>query len=197
MKEDAVSPACRRIPRGARRCAAGSILVLALCWAAGAAAPAHAAGAQPPTCASEPVFSWLDFWVGTWDVTEQGKPAGEDRVEKMLDGCAISETWTSTTGSRGYSLFYVRPASRTWRQVWVTGRALGRGGVKEKELVERLPDGGVRFQGEIPLAGGGTYLDRTTLTPAGPDTVHQVIETSTDGGRTWRASFDAIYARRH
>jgi len=72
-------------------------------------------------------------------------------------------------------------------------RRLGRGGVKEKTLVEVLEGGGVRFQGRIPLKGGGSYLDRTTLTPDAEGHVRQVIEVSTDGGSTWRTTFDALY----
>jgi hypothetical protein len=36
-------------------------------------------------------------------------------------------------------------------------------------------------------------LDRTTLTPLGNGRVRQVIETSRDGGKTWRVGFDAVY----
>ena len=46
----------------------------------------------------------------------------------------------------------------------------------------------------IPLAGGGTYLDRTTLTPLADGRVHQRIEVSGDGV-AWRTVFDAIYVR--
>ena len=80
--------------------------------------------------------------------------------------------------------------------MWVTDDARQVGGTKEKHLVARLPGGGVRFQGELPLPDGRLILDRTTLTPMGPGEVRQVIETSRDGGGTWHAGFDARY-RRH
>jgi hypothetical protein len=70
------------------------------------------------------------------------------------------------------------------------------GGTKEKHLIARLPDGGVRFQGELPLPDGRLVLDRTTLTPIRPGEVRQLIETSRDGGTTWRAGFDARYRKR-
>ena len=88
---------------------------------------------------------------------------GSDRIEKILDGCAVVENWTAADG-------------------------------KEKTLVAGDDDGGVRFQGEIPVAGGGSYFDRTTLTPLPDGTVHQVIEVSRDG-ETWQAVFDAVYRR--
>ena len=60
----------------------------------------------------------FDFWVGHWRVTEHGKPAGENRIERILDGCALLENWTGAQGGAGKSLnFFVvqctfRPGSR-------------------------------------------------------------------------------------
>ena len=149
-----------------------------------------------PSCNAHPGFAWLDFWLGSWDVYIQDNQVGSNEIQKILDGCAITEHWTDARGRRGYSLFYFQPVRQTWKQVWVTDQALGRGGLKEKALIARFPDGGVRFQGEIPVAEGGSYLDRTTLTPVTADEVRQVIEVSTDGGATWRVTFDARYRRR-
>ena len=70
------------------------------------------------------------------------------------------------------------------------------GGLKHKHLVATYPDGGVRFQGNLDLPNGRVILDRTTLTPLKDGSVHQLIEDSKDGGQTWIASFDAIYARK-
>lgn len=66
------------------------------------------------------------------------------------------------------------------------------GGVKEKVLIETFDDGGIRFQGEIPLPDGRKYLDRTTLTPLTEGRVRQHIEISKDG-KSWESGFDAIY----
>ncbi|MGD8277921.1 MAG: hypothetical protein PVH00_07835, partial [Gemmatimonadota bacterium] len=74
-----------------------------------------------------------------------------------------------------------------------TGSALAPGGTKQKALVARLEDGGVRFQGTITAADGRRWLDRTTLTPLPDRRVRQHIEISTDGGATWRTTFDAFY----
>ncbi len=150
------------------------------------------AAAQGP-CTGAPGFGELDFWVGTWAVEVSGQRVGTNRIEKILGGCAVAEHWTDASVRRGYSLFYYIPALGEWRQVWVTEYATGVGGVKEKRLVARLPDGGLRFQGEIPVAGGDSYLDRTTLTPLDDRRVRQVIEVSRDGGATWRVTFDAMY----
>ena len=129
-----------------------------------ALAPATAWGQAPP-CGEEPALRRLDFWLGDWAVTVGEEQVGTNRIEKILDGCAVMEHWTSATGGEGKSLFYYQTVTQTWKQVWVTQFALGPGGVKEKKLVETYGGAGVRFQGEIPLAEGG-YLDRTTLTSA-------------------------------
>jgi len=155
---------------------------------------AGAAGQSPPTCAETPGFSKLDFWVGEWAVFVGDRQVGRNRIEKILDGCAVVESWTDAGGAEGRSLFYYSVATDTWKQVWVTGGATQPGGLKEKTLVLELPDGGVRFQGEIPLPDGGSYLDRTMLTPLEDGSVRQLIEISRDG-ETWQATFDAIYRR--
>lgn len=167
--------------------AAASIAALSL------SALAHAE--DPATCAAEPELARLDFWLGSWEVCAQGERVGRDRVSKVLGGCAITEEWTASDGSQGSSLFYYAASDKVWRQVWVTDRALVPGGLKEKRLVARFADGGVRFQGEIALPDGRRILDRTTLRPIAGSTVHQRIEISRDGGDTWTTSFDADYRR--
>lgn len=157
-------------------------------------APATLWGQAPP-CGDEDGLRRLDFWLGNWVVTVNEEQVGTNRIEKILDGCAVMEHWTSARGGQGKSLFYYQPVTKTWKQVWVTQFALGPGGVKEKELVEGYDGPGVRFRGEIPLAEGGSYLDRTTLTPQPDGTVRQVIQISRDDGESWETTFDAVYSR--
>jgi hypothetical protein len=158
--------------------------------------PTLAARPQAPSCESQPEFAQLDFWVGNWDVFVGDQRVGEDHIQKIMDGCAITEDWKDARGGQGHSLFYIEPASMVWKQVWVTQRALAPGGLKEKQLIARLPNGALRFQGQVAIAGGQSYLDRTLLEAAGPAEVHQLIEISRDGGQTWQTTFDAMYRRR-
>lgn len=147
----------------------------------------------PPACDEVEDFHLLDFWVGDWDVYVGETQVGANRIEKVLDGCALMEHWSSARGGQGKSLFYYVPATKQWKQVWVTARAMAPGAVKEKQLVETLEDGSVRFQGELPRReGAGTYFDRTTLTPLQGGHVRQVIEVSGDG-REWRTMWDSVY----
>jgi len=162
-----------------------------------AALVASLAGAAPLTaqgaaCADRPEYHLLDFWIGTWDVFAGERQVGTNRIERALGGCAIFEHWTDAAGREGKSLFYVAPG-RGWQQVWVTATP---GAIKEKAIVPGAPEGSVRFQGEVTTSTGAQVLDRTTLTPLDGGAVRQLIEVSSDGGVSWRPTFDAVYRPR-
>lgn len=166
--------------------------LLALALVTGTAQPQPQPQPAPAECEAVPDFHKLDFWLGSWDVYVGEQKVGDNRIEKTLAGCAVLEHWTDVEGNEGKSLFFYTQATDTWKQVWVTERATAPGGVKEKVLIESFDDGGVRFQGEIPLPGGRRYYDRTTLTPLPEGRVRQHIEISKDG-KSWDSSFDAVY----
>ena len=180
---------------------AGRVLLAALllglgdpCSIAGAQAPSSPAAAQAPSgCADDSTYAVLDFWVGTWDVYVGDTLVGKNRISKVLRGCAVVEEWQDARVSRGQSLFYVEPALRRWKQVWVTEAAQRVAGVKEKRLIGHMAGGGVRFQGEVHYPDGRVALDRTTLSPLPGREVRQLIEVSHDGGTTWHPTFDARY----
>jgi hypothetical protein len=140
-------------------------------------------------------FRRLDFWIGTWDVlTPSGEKIGTNRIDRILKGCALQENWAEPAGAEGRSLFYYSTIDTRWKQVWVTDAATELGGLKEKRAVP-IDGNGMRFQGELVGAAGRIILDRTTLTPQPDGRVRQTIETSADGGTTWKIQFDAIYTR--
>ena len=135
----------------------------------------------------------LDFWLGNWEVfTAAGPKDGENHIEKLLGGFAVLENWTELDGREGKSWFYYHSPEKRWKQVWVTDG----GSVKEKIQVDGAPAGSVRFRGEIFRKDGRKVLDQTTLTPLPDGRVRQVIEQSTDGGKTWRTGYDALYVRK-
>ena len=153
------------------------------------------AQSPPPTsCADLPYYSLLDFWVGKWDVYVGEEKVGDNRIEKILQGCAIMEHWKGAGGGEGKSLFFVDQTG-TWKQVWVTQWATNPGGVKEKSMVNPEIENSVRFLGEQQHSAAGTWLDRTTLTAGHHGEVRQVIEVSKDSGANWEVTFDAVYRR--
>ncbi len=147
-----------------------------------------------PLCAEEPGFHKLNFWLGEWRVVDAaGQLQGVNRIEKMLDGCAVVEHWTGAGGKQGKSWFYFNYFTGEWSQIWITQNSTQPAGIKEKKLVESFADGGVRFQGRAYVGKDRSVLDRTTLTPMEDGRVHQVIEWSPDEGATWNLGFDAYY----
>ena len=147
-------------------------------------------------CSDHAEYSELDFWLGEWEVFAGDEKQGHNRIEKILGDCIVMEHWVGAGGNMGKSVFYYDLAQKTWKQLWFTQWARHPGGIKEKTLVRKFTDGGVRFQGVITKADGDTYLDRTTLTPMENGNVRQLIEISKDDGENWQATFDAVYKRR-
>lgn len=148
-------------------------------------------------CENDPAYGVLDFWLGEWDVLDKdSNKVGSNVIERVLDGCAVTEHWIGEEGFEGRSLFYYNNISFRWTQIWITGMAASPGGLKEKYMVALYDDGAVRFQGEYPSVTGALILDRTTLTPLADGRVRQVIERSADGGNSWVVGFDAYYVRK-
>ncbi len=162
-----------------------SFLLLAVLLVAQASLRAQSAP-PPPTETKQ-----FDFWVGDWTVTTpDGKPAGENRIEKIGAGWGLLENWTGAGGGVGKSLNTWLPEKKQWRQFWV-----GNGGALELAggLNER---GEMVLTGATPTASGGVQVERITWTPNADGTVRQRWEQSTDGGATWTTAFDGLYRRK-
>jgi len=152
------------------------------------AAPLPAPTSQP--CREQAMGRAFDFWIGDWR-------AGENRVERILDGCAVIEHWHGVdAGDDGISLFSYDAARQSWEQVWVTQDTSRPNGLKHQKLTGILYANALRFEGRIALRNGKTILGRTTLTPWLDGRVRQTIENSNDGGKTWKIAFDAYYNRK-
>ncbi len=62
----------------------------------------------------------FDFWLGRWKVTENGKLAGTNHIQKIQGGCAIQETWVSATSNfTGTSYNFFNSESGQWQQLWL------------------------------------------------------------------------------
>lgn len=144
----------------------------------------HLAARYEHPC-EQPDYRALDFWVGQWEVfSPQGQPVGANVVERTVNGCAISEHWTTTGGEgRSYSAYDLHTG--TWRQTYI-----GSTGQVHQYTGNRAGDS-MLMQAQL-----GDRTLRMRYTPQGPDQVRQFIEESTDGGKTWYPWFDGIYKRR-
>ena len=132
---------------------------------------------------STPEHRQFDFWIGDWEVfNPQDQRVGSNRIDRVLGGCALHESWRGSTGHRGSSYNFYDSASGKWHQTWidVVGAPLYING--------GLEDGKMRMVND---AGTG----RITWTPLESGHVRQHWEQSADGGTTWTTVFDGEYRR--
>jgi hypothetical protein len=149
---------------------------------------ADPAAASPAPCAGAH-HREFDFWIGSWEVTANGEPAGRNEITQIHGGCALAESWVSARGSfRGSSLNAYDGATDQWHQTWVdtAGTLL--------ELDGGFTDGQMVLSGKRPGPDGAAMTHRITWTPNDDGTVRQHWETSADG-QAWTTVFDGLYAR--
>ena len=151
----------------------------------------EAAPAVAPKACAAPEHRQFDFWIGEWEVTTpDGARAGRNRIEAMLDGCALRESWTGARGSSGTSYnAYDRQRGR-WHQTWVDNGGL------VLRLDGAFTDGKMVLSGETRDSSGARVLNRITWQETAPGAVRQLWETSSDGGGTWSVAFDGRYRKR-
>ena len=149
---------------------------------------APATGEEKP-CSAAP-YRQFDFWLGSWDVTEKGKVAGTNRIESILGGCALHESWHGAGGLHGNSINYYDAPRGVWHQTWIDERGNG------LILEGKFENGAMRLEGERPGSTPGTRdLHRITWTSLAEGKVRQLWETSSDNGKTWNEAFDGLYTR--
>ena len=133
----------------------------------------------------------FDFWIGEWNVSDaRGQRAGTNRIESILGGCALAESWEGASGSRGRSLNSYDRGDNKWHQTWIDNEGtvlMISGGIVNGEMV---------MEGERRLADGTQTLERITWTPNKDGTVRQLWQSSRDRGMRWITVFDGTYRRR-
>ena len=130
----------------------------------------------------------FDFWIGNWEVTNADDTvAGHNRIEPILDGCVLQETWAGVSGSAGTSLNFFDTSRNKWRQFWVwrEGTTLELEGGSEQW--RHGPGGRLRRGDGKPARNRITWTDRSGAT------VHQVWEVSKDEGKSWETIFSGTY----
>ncbi len=70
-------------------------------------------------CCSKP-YNQFDFWVGEWTVYDTaGNIVGENTIQKVEDGCLLTERWVGSGGSTGRSINFFDKTDSSWNQTWV------------------------------------------------------------------------------
>lgn len=150
--------------------------------------PVPAAGGAVDCTAPE--YRQFDFWIGSWLVTEGGAPAGRNRIEADLKGCALFEAWTAVDGSRGRSVNFYDRARHRWHQSWVDDR----GGVLE--LDGAWSGRSMVLEGERPDAKtGASARHRIAWTPNADGSVRQHWQVLKSPQGEWETVFDGLYQR--
>ena len=174
-----------------------SLVVLALCLASAAGAQNAPPRQLPRPCLTMPEAKQFDFWIGKWDVTPWAvanptpqQAMGFNDVYPILEHCVISENWEGRGGGKGKSYNFYDTNVKKWRQIWIadSGGSLDYSG--------EYRDGAMRFVGWTLDAKGNRVEQKLTFFNVSPDTVRQLFEASTDGGKTWKSTFDGRYVRR-
>lgn len=168
--------------------------LLATCGLAAAQSPSASPAPPPkprpaPPCVAAE-YRQFDFWIGDWDVfTTDGKLAGTNRIEAVLNGCVLHEQWLG--GNLAGESFNTWDGRRKqWHQTWVdaAGNVL---------LLDGRFDGSGMTLSDAGMQGGnaGRPINEIRWTPNADGSVRQHWRTSTDGGQTWKSLFDGRYVR--
>jgi len=148
---------------------------------------AAAQAPQPKPC-SAPEAKQFDFWIGDWDVFEDGKLAGTNRIERYY-GCVVHESWKSPELA-GQSLNVFDAKRGVWHQTWVDSNSsllVLEGGWKDGALT--------MSDATLPGKKDPKRVNEITWTPNADGSVRQHWRTSTDGGKSWSTVFDGRYVR--
>ena len=172
-----------------RRTLGSALILVTLPVLAGAPPPPRRAESGDP-CAERAEHHQLDFWIGEWDVYEEGKKVASSSIERLPGSCSVLESYSEPDGYAGKSINFFDAVLKKWRQTWVD--KLG----TVSEFTGELKSGAMQLEGITHTRDGKTILRRMTLSPTEPDKVRQYSEKSTDAGTTWGVAYDYLYVRR-
>ncbi len=148
---------------------------------------ASLAQSSPARPCSDAAHRQFDFWIGEWRVLDtRGNVAGTNVIQPTLDGCAITEAWSSGN-TRGFSINFYDASAARWHQTWIdnAGRPLYLDGA--------MRDGAMILEGSQRLPDGREARQRITWSRLPRGEVRQLWESSTDAGQTWSTVFDGRY----
>lgn len=136
----------------------------------------------------------FDYWLGEWTVaTTQGAvPAGNSKIELILEDCVVLENWKSLNSmysGKSYNIY--NQSLKRWEQYWVDnvgGNIFFHGGLKEGVMDY--------FTDDIPQPDGTNLRRHLQFFKLGPDQVRQFSQGSTDGGKTWHPEYDFTYTKK-
>ena len=177
----------RAMARWATQAATISVLIGTLHWCCCLAL--YAAPTKPVPC-SAPAYRQFDFWLGEWDVFEEGGSKAEARatITSIQNGCGLREQYEGADGSSGESLSMYDPSPAEWQQTWISNRG-------QVVFIHGNLQGEAMTLSGTDDSGGGHRLVRGVWKPESAG-VRETAETSSDGGKTWTPWFDLSFRKR-
>lgn len=169
------------------------IAIVALLAAFGVAITTSAAAggdaSKPAKPCADTLHRQFDFFAGDWDAYDADAPnkiIARNKVDIVLDGCAVHENYRQNDGLHGESYSLYDASRAVWHQSWVTNSG---------ELL--LLDGGMRdgrmiFTGAQKTKDGKPSLLRGVWYVQG-DGVRETATRSIDDGKTWQPVFDIVF----
>jgi hypothetical protein len=138
-----------------------------------------------------PEASQFDFWVGSWTATWADTLHGTNTIEKKFGNCTVHENFYDPNNNyHGESWSVYNPSSKQWNQTWIDDK----GGYIA--LTGAMEDGKMILKSGEKQTPKGKQQMRMVYYNIQPDSFDWSWEASTDGGLTWKPSWQIHYTRK-
>ena len=163
-----------------------AIISLAGAWSASEADEA------PPACSQDPRFNQQDFTLGKWDVYQGSQKTASVHLDKVLNGCAIQETWTplEKSGEHGIGLFTYSRLLGHWGYFWVADN-----GQTTAFTGDQRGSNDMLYVTYAPISEGGKKERHWTLQLQSDGSIQELAVASTDG-KNWYKEYELLWRRR-
>ena len=145
---------------------------------------------QKPCSSTE--ASQFNFWIGDWELTWNDTSHGTNRVQKIMDGCAVNENFYSPALKySGSSWSMYNPRLKLWQQTWIDNQggyiALS-GKFENNEMTlttasQKLPD-------------GSEIISRMVFFNITPQNFDWRWESTKDNSASWQTNWLIHYKRK-
>ena len=130
----------------------------------------------------------FDFWLGEWDVRWSEDGSGSNRVERILDGKVIQESFASTD-LHGISVSSYDHERKLWCQTWVDNSG------SYLDFTGQFEDGKMILNRDA-IVKGKACKQRMVWHDIEENRFEWDWERSDDNGRTWRTLWEIHYTRK-
>lgn len=152
--------------------------------------------AQNTAPCSAPEASQFDFWIGEWDLQWKDSLRGSNKIEKLFGNCVLQENFMDPKlGYLGKSWTVYNANYQYWQQTWVDN-----GGAYIHLTGKMSGDSIILYTEErkVPskLSPTGLLKNRMVYYHIQKDSFDWSWEASTDGGQSWKPSWQIHYTRK-